>query len=98
VAEGARKLLNDYTKSNSALSRFFHGHWNRHYINEVSDFVRKIDNDLSIIPHGRSKIYRAKMGEYIEQLLAMKQNVIVNQKGSLASRIDFIAAQYRYMG
>lgn len=40
----ARALLNDYTKNNSALSRFFHGHWNRHHISEVTQIVRQIDS------------------------------------------------------
>ncbi|CDZ78437.1 Ankyrin repeats (3 copies) [Legionella massiliensis] len=32
----AQAILKDYTKSDSAIKRFFTGHWNRHHVDEVS--------------------------------------------------------------
>lgn len=72
----ARNLLNDYTKNYSVISRFFHGHWNRHHIKQVSELVKKIDN---------SEVNNVK------ELLELLSNIkLVNDKGSLARRIAFI--------
>jgi Leucine-rich repeat (LRR) protein len=46
ILQQARILLNDYTKDNSSQRRFFHGHWNRHYVKEVAKLVHAIDKGL----------------------------------------------------
>lgn len=72
----ARALLNDYTKSNSALSRFFHGHWNRHHVQEISNIVSEIDNNTL---------------QNIDQLMdKLKSIKLANPVGSLAKRIRYI--------
>ena len=77
---GARALLNDYTKSDSACLRFFYGHWNRHHVKEVSIIVRQIDEghitNTEPLITGLSKI------------------TLVNQCGSLARRIQFLEQQF----
>lgn len=72
----ARALLDDYTKGNSALSRFFHGHWNRHHVAEVHALVQKIDNN---------EIKNVR--ELVNQLY---QIPLVNKQGSLARRMNYI--------
>lgn len=74
--QGARELLNDYTKGNSCLSRFFHGHWNRHHIYQVNKIVEKIDN--------------ATLKTIEELLQALKFVSLMNPNGSLAKRIGHI--------
>ena len=77
---GARALLNDYTKSDSACLRFFYGHWNRHHVKEVARIVRKIDEG-----HITST----------EQLITgLSKITLVNQCGSLARRIQFLEQQF----
>jgi RavJ, Peptidase domain/Domain of unknown function (DUF5617) len=41
--EQMKKILNDYTKGNSRLKRFFTGHWNRHHVKAVNSLVKDID-------------------------------------------------------
>lgn len=72
----ARALLNDYTKSNSALSRFFHGHWNRHHVQEISKIVSEIDNNTL-----------QNIDDLMKKLKSIK---LANPIGSLAKRIRFI--------
>ncbi|KTD32016.1 DUF5617 domain-containing protein [Legionella israelensis] len=43
--DSARQLLVDYTKNDSSFLRLLHGHWNdRHYVKEVNELVKKIDD------------------------------------------------------
>lgn len=77
----ARALLNNYTHGNSAVNRFFHGHWNRHYLVEVAQIIAQIDSgELN------SK----------QSLLAALNNVEkkfpgnFNKSGSFARRREFI--------
>jgi ankyrin repeat protein len=73
----ARDLLNDYTKHNSAVSRFFHGHWNRNHVKEVSVIVNNIDS---------KKILN------VEDLMSELNKIkLKNTLGSLARRMAFIA-------
>lgn len=68
-----REFLNDYTKNNSRMSRFFHGHWNRHHVASVHAIVEKIDN---------------KTLETVEDVMkALKSIKLCNPEGSLARRI-----------
>ncbi|MGL5742764.1 MAG: DUF5617 domain-containing protein [Legionella sp.] len=78
--QGARQLLNDYTKNNSAISRFFHGHWNRHHVAEVSQLVNKID--------------KGDIQDVTSLIAELKKINLVNTKGSLARRIYFLEEQY----
>lgn len=71
-----RALLDDYTKSGSALKRAFTGHWNRHHVDEVQAIVGKIDNG-----------HYSNVQSLIQDLAAIKPN---NPEGSLARRIAFI--------
>lgn len=74
----ARALLNDYTRNNSSISRFFHGNWNRHHLHEVHQIVRAIDNQEITT---------------LEELLNRLDNIqLANSNGSLARRIAFISA------
>lgn len=73
---GARALLNDYTKNDSAISRFFHGHWNRHHVLEVARIVKMID--------------RHEIANASDLLFSLNQIQLVNPHGSLARRINFI--------
>lgn len=72
----ARELLNGYTQNNSALKRFFTGHWNRHHVVEVNRLVVQIDK-------GQIK----DIAELIKRLDEIK---LVNSRGSLARRISAI--------
>lgn len=72
----ARNLLNDYTKNNSVLSRFFHGHWNRHHTAVIQALVQKID--------------KKEINDINELVLALLKIKLVNKEGSLAKRISFI--------
>lgn len=86
--ERAKNLLQDYTKFDSAVSRFFHGHWNRHHVDEVSAIVKAID---------------AGTIQTIEQLVRqLKQDINPeNPNGSIAKRISFIETKllndYEYL-
>tara|TARA_B100000989_G_C19532054_1_gene470626 strand:+ start:3229 stop:4749 length:1521 start_codon:yes stop_codon:yes gene_type:complete len=72
----ARALLADYTKNDSALARFFTGHWNRHHVSTVNNIVNKIDNNQYHDIH-----------ELLSELYAINNQ---NLTGSLARRITFI--------
>lgn len=76
--EKIRALLDDYTKSNSAPNRFFHGHWNRHYVAAVADIVKMIDDGETNITKVRDELAKIKP---------------TNLEGSLARRMDFIAKE-----
>ncbi len=71
-----RNLLNDYTKSDSVVNRFFHGHWNRHHVKQVAAIVQDIDcldgYELNTVLEDLDKI------------------ALINPTGSLARRIQFI--------
>lgn len=71
-----REFLNDYTKNNSCISRFFHGHWNRHHVEAVNAIVKKIDNK--------------KLGTVEDVMNELKSIKLCNPNGSLAKRIYFI--------
>jgi len=78
--ESARALLDDYTKSDSALSRFFHGHWNRHHVAEVAEIVKQIDD-------GEIKT--------TDELLEVLDSIVPdNPTGSIARRIKYIKEQF----
>lgn len=75
----ARSILDDYTKGDSAVYRFFTGHWNRHHVAEVHALVRRIDG------RGNDAITT------VEQLLEELNHIqLVNPVGSLARRIGYI--------
>ncbi len=74
----AKELLEDYTKNNSAISRFFHGHWNRHHVREVNHVIQLIN--------------QAQITTVKDLLREIKKIQLVNFKGSLAKRINFIEA------
>lgn len=75
----ARRILDDYTKGDSAICRFFTGHWNRHHVAEVHVLVLRIDGG------GPDPITT------VEELLEELNNIeLVNPVGSLARRIEFI--------
>lgn len=71
--KNVRELLNDYTKNNSCISRFFHGHWNRHHVAAVHAIVKKIDNNTLETVEGVMK--------------ELKSIKLFNPNGSLAKRI-----------
>lgn len=73
----ARAVLNDYTKNNSALRRFFTGHWNRHHVAEVNALVVQMD--------------QGKINTAADLLQKLKEIHLVNPNGSLARRISLIA-------
>jgi len=77
---GARELLNDYTKSNSTCLRFFYGHWNRHHVKEVALIVKKIDEKIL-----------TSTEQVMSELLKI---TLVNPRGSLARRIQFLSQKF----
>lgn len=77
--EKAIILLKDYTKNNSALSRFFHGHWNRHHVSEITNLLSRIQSNE---PNTINDLDALKT--------ALQSIKLVNQEGSLAHRIGFI--------
>jgi hypothetical protein len=72
----AKNLLIDYTKNDSAFSRFFHGHWNRHYVEEVGAIVKRID--------------KGEISDYKNLIQVLKAIDPENKTGSLARRISFL--------
>ncbi len=78
--QSARALLDDYTKGNSAISRFFHGRWNLHHIEEVNQIVEDIDGQ---------KI--KDMDALVVRLHGIR---LVNPVGSLSRRILFIEKEF----
>ncbi|MFT4059684.1 MAG: DUF5617 domain-containing protein [Legionella sp.] len=73
----ALALLNDYTKNDSMLMRFFHGHFNRHHTREVSLLVKKFMQNQN----------KASLEALINDLDKIK---LCNPEGSLARRIQYI--------
>lgn len=71
-----RTLLDDYTKDDSAVSRFFHGHWNRHNAKAVAAIVKNIDENPDIT-----------LTDISEQLNAIQPK---NETGSFARRRQYI--------
>jgi hypothetical protein len=71
----ALRLLKDYTKGNSAISRFFYGHWNRHYVVEVNAIVKRVHADINSVDELLTELYKIN---------------IMNPNGSLATRIRYI--------
>ncbi|KTD52822.1 DUF5617 domain-containing protein [Legionella quateirensis] len=72
----ARELLNDYTKGDSSIARFFSGHWNRHHTKEIADVVRAIDSGV--------------IKDVPQLIQVLKLIPLENNQGSLAKRINFI--------
>lgn len=72
----AKRILEDYTKYNSCIGRFFSGHWNRHHVAAVNALVIRI---------GEGELLSVQ--DLLEELNAI---VLVNPIGSLAKRIAFI--------
>jgi Ran GTPase-activating protein (RanGAP) involved in mRNA processing and transport len=76
IMKQAQALLNDYTKSDFSLGRFFCGHWNRHYVEKVAKLTHDIDK--GIITN-------------IEDLLCeFEQMKMPYEIGSLGRRIAFL--------
>jgi len=75
----ARKILNDYTKGDSAFWRFIYGHWERHHIEVVARLVRQIDDGLI-----------TNMEDLSYELGQIK---LINEVGSLARRFSFLTSQ-----
>lgn len=73
--EKIRVLLDDYTKGDSAVGRFFHGHWNRHHVKKVAEIVKKIDAK------------EITLDEIISQIKAIEPD---NKTGSFAKRKQYI--------
>ena len=72
----ARILLDNYTLGDSAMRRFFYGHWNRHHTKEVAKIVKAIDKGHIIC---------------IEDLLSELELIdALNPKGSFTRRIAFL--------
>lgn len=72
----AKRILEDYTKYNSGIGRFFSGHWNRHHVDAVNALVVRIgDGELASVP---------------DLLDELNNIVLTNPIGSLAKRIAFI--------
>lgn len=74
----AKALLEDYTKHDSTLSRFFHSHWNRHHVREVNQWIESIEK-------GHIKT--------VEVLINSMSGIPSNPEGSLARRMHFIEAE-----
>ena len=81
----ARSILNDYTKGDSVVCRFFTGHWNRHNVAEVHALVRRIYSP------GNDAITT------VEELLKELNHIqLVNPVGSLARRTRYITEYCQY--
>lgn len=72
----SRLILDNYTLGNSALRRFFYGHWNRHHIQAVSKIVDDIDRG-----------YLTNISDVLNELERIKA---FNTQGSLRRRIAFL--------
>lgn len=95
---GMRELMNDYTKNDIALFRFFSGHWNRHHIEYARQFVKKIDSTIVHVVHGNMEVNRDDVVFYLQQLIDKKNDPGVSPSGSLAWRIDYILTQSEKKG
>jgi hypothetical protein len=76
----ARAVLDDYTKGDSAVRRFFSGHWNRHHVKDVAAIVRDIDRETL---NSRESI-----------LKRLRDIQLVNKEGSLATRLRFLESMH----
>lgn len=75
----ARAILDDYTKGDSAICRFFTGHWNRHHVAEVQALVLRID--------GKGSDPITTVEKLLEELDKIE---LANPDGSLARRTGYI--------
>ena len=75
----ARILLMDYIKQDSSVNRFVSGHWNRHYTNEVTQWILAIDQG-SI----------RTMADLMNDMQALTK---IHPRGSLEKRFDFLLYQ-----
>lgn len=73
--EVAKRLLLDYTENDSAVRRFFRGHWNRHHTAEVAKITPQIGRSITNLP------------DLIDLLKCIQPD---NLNGSLARRITFM--------
>ncbi|KTD16887.1 DUF5617 domain-containing protein [Legionella jordanis] len=70
-------ILKDYTKQGSFFLRFVHMHWNRHYSEQISALVRKIECEvITTLP---------------QLLFELEQMDIENMGGSLSRRLAFLS-------
>ncbi|KTC65059.1 Uncharacterised protein (plasmid) [Legionella adelaidensis] len=76
----ARELLNDYTKGNSCVKRFFYGHWNRHHVAEIAKIVDQID--------------KGDIRSAADLMDALNAIVPGNPKGSFARRREFTEQRF----
>lgn len=53
--------LVDYTKSNSALCRFVHWHWNRHHVQAVNEIIRKVGFEINSVERLLAKLNQIKL-------------------------------------
>ena len=68
-------LLTDYTKNNSTITRFFHGHWNRHHVAEVTEILNKIENGTI---------------DTVDAIIENLEAIDASESGSLYRRLQFI--------
>lgn len=81
LMQGARAMLDDYTKGNNAVKRFFHGHWKRHHVvavNKIVDYMQPDRTDWRKI---------TTLDTLRRELNKIKPE---NPNGSLARRIRYI--------
>lgn len=76
----ARAILDDYTKSNSWISRVIHAHWNRHHVFDVNEIVKALD--------------KGEISSMEELSVRLAEIPLKNPKGSLARRMEFILLPY----
>lgn len=72
----ARFILDDYTKGDSAVRRFFYGHWNRHHAKEVAHIVKAID--------------AGRITDIKDVLSELELIEVLNPTGSLTRRVAFL--------
>lgn len=75
----ATALLHDYTKHGSATSRFFHSHWNRHHVNEVTQCLASIAS--------------GQINSVADLITIMQGIPQMNPTGSLARRMNFMRTE-----
>lgn len=91
---GIRALLDDYTKQDCVVKRFFYGHWNRHHIKTVVGVVRNIDiyiakNQTIDTPYLHSILYALN--------IEVRSKPGFNSSGSIAKRIKFITGKLNFL-
>lgn len=79
-----REMLDDYTKGNSAVKRFFTGHWNRtsSQLRAVASIVKEIDQAK------KEKVDAVNVLEKVNRQLGAI--TLRNASGSLARRLEFM--------